>query len=114
MYRRMFSRVFGAALLCAPLAAQEHAGHYSQADVERGMRLYGAQCQFCHGVNGDSVPNVDLRGGRFRHAASDEDLGRVIAAGIPGTAMPPHQFDATELTGVVAYVRSMRDINIAA
>jgi putative heme-binding domain-containing protein len=110
----MLSRVLGAALLWAPLAAQEHAGHYSQADVERGMRLYGAHCQFCHGVNGDAVPNADLRGGRFRHAASDEDLGRVILAGIPGTAMPPHKFDNTELTGIVAYVRSMRDTNNAA
>ena len=78
------------------------------------MRLYGAHCQFCHGVNGDLVPSVDLRGGRFRHANSDKDLGRVIAAGIPGTAMPPHKFDNTELTGITAYVRSMRNINIAA
>jgi cytochrome c oxidase cbb3-type subunit III len=111
MYRRKFS--LGAAFICVVLAAQEHAGQYSQADIERGLRLYGAQCQFCHGVNGDSAPNVDLRGGRFRHATSDEDLGRVITAGIPGTAMPPHKFDNTELTGIVAYVRSMRDIIIA-
>ena len=104
----------GAALICAPLAAQEHAGHYGQADVERGSRLYGAHCQFCHGVNGDAAPNVDLRGGRFRHATSDEDLGRVITGGVPGTAMPPHKFDSTELTGIVAYVRTMRDINLAA
>ena len=110
----MFSRVLGAALLCAPLAAQQHAGHFSQADVERGARLYGAHCQFCHGVSGDTVANVDLRGGRFRHATSDEDLGRVIAAGIPGTAMPPHKFDDAELTGIVAYIRSMRDVNVAA
>jgi cytochrome c oxidase cbb3-type subunit 3 len=110
----MFSRLLEAALFCVPIAAQEHAGHYSQADVERGLRLYGAHCQFCHGVTGDSVPNVDLRGGRFRHATSDEDLDRVITAGVPGTAMPPHKFDNTELTGIVAYVRSMRDINIAA
>jgi hypothetical protein len=57
-------------------------------------------------VNGDLVPNADLRGGRFRHATSDEDRGRVIAAGIPGTVMPPHKFDNTELTGIVAYVRA--------
>jgi putative heme-binding domain-containing protein len=89
------------------LAAQEHAGQYSQADVERGSRIYGANCTPCHGVTGDLVPNANLRGGKFRHAASDEDLGRVIAAGIPGTAMPPHKFDGQEIAGVVAYIRSM-------
>ena len=114
MFGLMLSGVLGATLVCAPLAAQEHAGHYSQADLERGMRLFGAQCQFCHGVNGDSVPNADLRGGRFRHATSDEELGRVIAAGIPGTAMPPHKFDSAELTGIVAYIRSLRDVNVRA
>jgi putative heme-binding domain-containing protein len=104
MYARVvFSLFWGA---CA-FAAQEHAGQYSQADIERGSRVYGANCSPCHGADGDLVSNVNLRSGRFRHAASDEDLGRVIAAGLPGTAMPPHKFDAAELTGIVAYIRSM-------
>jgi cytochrome c oxidase cbb3-type subunit III len=95
-------------ILCViPLAAQEHAGQYSQADIERGSRIYSANCVPCHGPNGDLVHNVDLRSGKFRHAASEEDLGRVIAAGIPGTAMPPHKFDSSELSWIVAYVRSM-------
>jgi putative heme-binding domain-containing protein len=92
-----------------PVAAQDHVGQYSQADIERGSRLYGANCAFCHGAAGDAVSNVDLRSGRFRRAASDEDLARLIAAGIPGTAMPPHKFDNSELTGIVAYIRNMRD-----
>jgi len=96
-----------AVILCGLAGAQEHAGHFSQADIDRGSRLYGANCTPCHGASGDQVPRVDLRSGRFRNAATDEDLGRVIAAGIPGTAMPPHKFDGAELTAVVAYVRSM-------
>jgi putative heme-binding domain-containing protein len=94
-----------------PLLAQEHAGQYTQADIDRGSRLYGANCAFCHGVNGDAVSNVDLRTGKFRKATSDEELGRVIAAGIPGTAMPPHKFESAELTGIVAYVRAMRSLD---
>jgi putative heme-binding domain-containing protein len=104
---------FALALWCVaayPFAAQDHAGQYSQADIERGSRLYGANCAFCHGAAGDAVSNVDLRSGKFRRAASDEDLGRVIAAGVPGTAMPPHKFQDAELTGIVAYIRSMRDV----
>lgn len=97
-----------------PAAAQDHAGQYSQADIERGSRLYGANCAFCHGTNGDAVANVDLRSGKFRKAVSDEDLGRLIVTGVPGTAMPPHKLENAELTGIVAYVRAMRDVHAAA
>ena len=73
--------------------------------------MYGANCSFCHGASGDAVPNVDLRSGKFRKAASDEDLARLITAGVPGTAMPPHKFQDAELTGIVAYIRAMRDVH---
>jgi len=105
------------ALCCAaiPIAtAQDHAGQYSQADVDRGARLYGSNCALCHGPAGDAVAGVDLRSGKFRRAASDEDLRRLIAAGIPGTAMPPHRLLDAELTGVVAYIRAMRDVRAVA
>jgi len=108
MRERVIRSALAAIFLCFPVAAQDHVGQYAQADIERGFRLYGANCALCHGDNGNAVPNVDLRSGRFRHAASDEELGNVILAGIPGRAMPPHKFDSTELRGVVAYVRSMR------
>ena len=119
MFRRMVSPFLRAALAlwCVavhPVAAQDHAGQYSQADIERGSRLYGANCAFCHGANGDAVANVDLRSGKFRKAVSDEDLGRLIVTGVPGTAMPPHKFENAELTGIVAYVRAMRDVRAAA
>ena len=118
MLRRTVSPFLQAALaLCCvaahPAAAQDHAGQYSQADIERGSRLYGANCAFCHGANGDAVSNVDLRSGKFRRAVSDEDLGRLITTGVPGTAMPPHKFQDAELTGIVAYIRTMRDVRAA-
>jgi putative heme-binding domain-containing protein len=105
--------VLAALLPATGIYAQEHVGQSSPADVERGAGLYSANCSFCHGASGDSIAGVDLRSGKFRHAVSDEDLGRVILAGIPGTAMPPHKFDAMEINGVIAYIRSMRDFNTA-
>src|SRR5580704_12780583 len=109
MFQRVLSSLSWTAWILGviSLAAQEHAGQYSQADIERGSRIYSANCVPCHGPNGDLVHNVDLRSGKFRHAASEEELGRVIAAGIPGTAMPPHKFDPSDLSWIVAYVRSM-------
>jgi len=96
------------------VVAQEHAGQYSQADVENGFRLYGAHCFACHGVNGDSVAGVDLRRGQFRRVTSDADLNRIIATGIPGTAMPPNGFGSADLAGLVAYIRSMREFEARA
>jgi putative heme-binding domain-containing protein len=96
------------------LIAQEHAGQYSQADVENGFRLYGAHCSACHGADGDSVAGIDLRRGQFRRVTSDADLNRIIATGIPGTAMPPNRFVSADLAGLVAYIRSMRDFDARA
>jgi len=45
---------------------------------------------------------------------SDADLNRIIATGIPGTAMPPNRFVSADLAGLVAYIRSMRDFDARA
>jgi len=85
---------------------QEHPGQYSQADVEAGSRLYSAQCQLCHGPNGEQVTGIDLRRGQFRRSTSDEDLAKVITTGVTGTAMPPFSLQATEVTSVIAFIRA--------
>ncbi|HEY2384313.1 MAG TPA: c-type cytochrome [Terriglobia bacterium] len=98
-------------LLAGLLAAQEHVGQYSQADVEAGYRLYNSNCITCHGANGDSVPGVNLRSGQFRHASSDADLNRLLQTGIPGTAMPPGKFGTGDLAALVAYLRTMHEFD---
>ena len=98
-----------------PLGAQNPAGgQYAPADIQFGSRVYAAQCVVCHGATGDTVAGVDLRSGRFRRASSDFELIEIIMTGIPGTAMPKFTFSAAELTGIVAYLRNMRDFNAGA
>lgn len=87
--------------------AQEHDGQYEQADIEYGLVVYRAECTTCHGETGDGVPNVDLRSGRLRQAATDRELRRLIRDGIPGTAMPPFSLDPAESVAIVAYLRNM-------
>jgi putative heme-binding domain-containing protein len=84
---------------------QDH-GQYSRADVEAGQRLYGPQCQVCHGATGDGVPGIDLKLGRFRRSSSDQDLARVIASGVPGTGMPAFVLQPAELTAIIAFIRA--------
>jgi putative heme-binding domain-containing protein len=73
--------------------------------VAAGLRLYGAQCQLCHGANGDTVAGVNLRLGRFRRAVTDDDLAQVVAKGVP-PAMPAFSFSADETRGVIAFIRA--------
>ena len=98
---------------CAALAAAQttlEAGHpeaYPRADMEYGARVYGEQCDRCHGASGTGVSGVDLKSGKFRSAATDGQLRNVIARGFPTSGMPPFDLDAASVTGLVAYLRNM-------
>jgi len=90
--------------------APQHAGEYSQADIQTGSVVYSLQCSQCHGPTGDQVGGIDLRSGRFRNNVSnDDDLRRIITNGIPNTSMPGRKLAPAELTAVIAYIRNMRD-----
>lgn len=91
------------AVAVLPAAAQDHT--YSSADIATGVRVYGAQCQLCHGANGDTVAGVDLRRGRFRRAVTDDDLAQVVAKGVP-PGMPAFALTPAEVTGLIAMIRA--------
>lgn len=78
-------------------------------DVAAGQQLYRGNCFACHGQDGDSIQGVNLRGGQFRRASSDDELSRLIASGIPGTGMPPTNLSEPQRRALVAYVRSMHN-----
>ena len=84
---------------------------YAPADIAYGAQIYDAQCTTCHGSNGDGVGGVDLRSGRFRNAASDQDLVRIVTTGITGTGMLGFKFDGAEVSGIVAYLRNMNSFD---
>src|SRR5512138_863439 len=90
-----------------PASSSAHPGDYAPSDIAYGARLYDAQCTTCHGANGDGVGGVDLRSGKFRNGATDQDLVRVITTGIPGTGMQAFRLDAAEITGIIAFIRNM-------
>lgn len=102
-----------AAFVSAPAvdtAAQDHVGQYTQQDILKGSQIYTTQCAVCHGLAGNGVAAVDLRQGRFRTAVSDDDLKRVIRAGVPASGMPPMKIDDADLTALVAFIRAGMDI----
>jgi len=93
------------------LQAQDHAGQYEQADIEYGSQLYASHCITCHGENGDLMPAINLRTGRFPNAPTDRDLSNVLRDGIPGTPMIATSYNDSEITALVAFVRNITNVN---
>src|SRR5690242_7010192 len=117
MLRKWLIRACLVAFPMMPAPAQQrtlHAGEYAQADIQYGSTIYASQCTNCHGPNGDQISGVDLRSGKFRNASSDFDLQRIITVCIPGTSMPGRQLDTAQMTGLIAYLRNMRDFDTSA
>ena len=96
------------------LRAQNPSAQYAPADIQYGSKIYAAQCNVCHGEAGQNVAGVNLSSGSFQRAPTDGQLRALIAAGIPGTAMPAFKLDASQLTMLVAYLRNMRDFDAKA
>jgi putative heme-binding domain-containing protein len=94
------------AALAAPAAAQDHV--YSAEQIQGGYRLYTAQCQLCHGPNGDGIAGINLARQQFHTVKSDDDIRKMITTGNP-QGMPPFTFKPEELDELVAFVRSGLD-----
>ena len=111
----LLSVLWAAALLAGgPLVAaqnptfQGHPEDYPRVDIEYGATIYAAECERCHGANGDGVSGVNLRSGVFRNAKTDQQLRGVITNGFPTAGMPAFsKLDGPQLTGVIAYLRNM-------
>jgi putative heme-binding domain-containing protein len=101
------------AFMLAEARAQTHAGQYEQADIEYGASLYASHCITCHGENGDLMPQINLRSGRFPNAPTDRELGTVIREGLPGTAMTPNEYNESEITALIAFVRTIGSVNLS-
>ena len=91
----------------ADAQGQDRAPQYFQSDIQYGAQIFVSQCTSCHGENGDTIPGVNFRAGQFKRVVSDNDLRLTVTNGVPGTAMQPFTFGASELTGIVSYLRNM-------
>jgi putative heme-binding domain-containing protein len=107
---RVLAAAASLAILLSALSGPVHAqgaGRYEAADIVYGALLYSSNCINCHGENGDLLPQINLRSGRFPNSPSDRDMGTNIRNGLPGTAMIPTEYAESEITALVAFVRNI-------
>src|ERR1700692_1474559 len=79
-----------------------------QIDWARAKRVFDANCAGCHGPEGVGGKGPALAVPKLPRAKTDEQLGAVIAGGIPGTVMPPSWHLGIEgVTLAAAYVRKL-------
>ena len=89
------------------LQAQELGDHqYTSEAIQLGLGIYNRECALCHGIQGNLIDNIDLRRGKFRFAASDDDLRNIILDGRAEGRMPAFNLKAAELNGVIAFIRA--------
>jgi len=89
------------------LHAQELGDHqYTTEAIERGSRIYSRECALCHGPQGDIVDGVNLRVGIFKNVQSDDDLRMVVTQGAGQGQMPAFGLNASDLDGIVAFIRA--------
>lgn len=86
-------------------------------DVEAGKALFTAKaCFACHGMNGEgNALGPNMTDNFAKHGCSEEEMTKVIAKGVPGTAMVPYeaQLKPEEIKQLVAYIISLKGSNPA-
>jgi putative heme-binding domain-containing protein len=118
MHRLRFVILFGS-LAIAAAAQTEHLAaapektaavlpaELTPEQLATGQRLFVAHCSICHGPGGEGGKGPTLAQPKLPRASSDEELVRIISAGIAGTEMPRTRLEPAEIKLVAAHVRAL-------
>jgi glucose/arabinose dehydrogenase/galactose mutarotase-like enzyme len=72
------------------------AGNADWVFADQSFGLSTQYCDSCHGIAFTGARVKSLWAGEWRHGSTNEDIARVITAGIPGTDMPAFEGVMTE------------------
>ncbi len=93
--------------------AREEARDEQAADLaEKGADLWNLNCSSCHGIAGEGGVAPALNSTQFLQSATDDQMGTLVAVGIPGSQMSAYSIDyggsmtSEQIRSVVAFIRS--------
>ncbi|MDX2382380.1 MAG: cytochrome c [Acidimicrobiia bacterium] len=81
--------------------------------AEEGENLWQFNCASCHGIAGDGGTAPALNSEEFLQSADDNQIGTLIAVGIPGSQMSAYSLDyagpltSEQIESIVKYLRSL-------
>lgn len=84
------------------------------AAVERGQKIFAANCSFCHGAKaegGDTGPDL-VRSPLALDDDRGDKIGPVIEQGRPGKGMPAFHLPADQIQDIAAFLRSRQQAAI--
>jgi mono/diheme cytochrome c family protein len=97
------------ALVAAMLAAAPASLAAEQGASAETIELYRAKCQSCHMAAGNSpLEPLNFADGAWKHGSKPDAVARVIADGVPGSAMLAFksQLSKGQIAALAAHVRS--------
>jgi cytochrome c oxidase cbb3-type subunit III len=97
-------------VLLLPALAASAARAQTPSPVDTGQRVFASQCGFCHGrdaMGGETGPDL-TKSALVRDDAAGDRIAAVIRDGRTDKGMPAFQLAASDLTGVIAFIRSQR------
>ncbi|MBC2665430.1 c-type cytochrome [Novosphingobium flavum] len=101
------SIALAAAALTGRVEAQTEDSQYTAQAILDGARLFTANCQLCHGENGNGVGGVDLARQQFKTVRTDDDIIALLHNGVPSAGMPAFaSFQREQAKTLVAYIRA--------
>lgn len=85
----------------------------SSSLAAQGANLYQIECAGCHGIDDQFGFAPVLNSAQFLSNVSDEQIGQLIAVGIPGSDMAAYSLDfggtltSSQITAITTYLRSL-------
>src|SRR5262245_31991974 len=77
-----------------------------QETIQRGRKLFDANCSGCHGADGHGgTRGPSLGTGHLKHGNSDRALFRTITKGLFDTSMPPFKLRDEEVWDIISFLR---------
>src|SRR5687768_10246232 len=102
--------VLHAVVLCAALVPGGALAADSPAKASPAtMEIYKTKCQACHMPEGQApLEPMNLADDKWKHGSTQKEIAKVIAEGVPASAMLPFKAQLTpaEIAELAAYVRS--------
>ncbi len=103
-----FAVVFGCALLAIRAQSQQpDAKQAAAAAADRGKKLFGQSCGFCHGADATGARGPDLvRSTLVAHDVNGNLIGEVIKNGRPDKGMPPIPSTDEQIADLSAFLHA--------